>query len=178
MNLFRSRFTKYNPKDDSMRYLDVTNFAPFQIFLLRILVEFIRSNIAVMFSVECEYFKGAAQEKISKSWYFGSLYIKKRTKGREFASILGGSSRLVSSSGTDPDTLLFSFINNIPLANEILDVQPLSSTKQSFKKESTLENSFERNEQSPLSDKDQEEKARKSKFVQGRLLSTFLEEDF
>lgn len=31
---------------------------------------------------------------------------------------------------------------------------------------------------SPLSEEDQEEKARKSKFVQGLLLSTFLEDDF
>ncbi|KAK4338909.1 hypothetical protein RND71_040371 [Anisodus tanguticus] len=105
--------------------------------------------------------------------------LKRERREGSLQSILGGSSRLVSSSTTDPDPLLYSFIHNTTLANEIPDVQPLSSTKQSSEKESTPENSSERNvEQSPLSDKDQEEKARKSKFVQGLLLSTFLEEDF
>ncbi|CAN4091626.1 unnamed protein product [Withania somnifera] len=94
-------------------------------------------------------------------------------------SILGESSHLVSSSTTDPDPLLSSFIHNTPLANETPDVQPLSSIKQNSKRDSTLENSFEKNvQQSPLSDKNQEEKARKSEFVQGLLRSTFLEEDF
>ncbi|XP_059280759.1 protein DEHYDRATION-INDUCED 19 homolog 4-like [Lycium ferocissimum] len=104
--------------------------------------------------------------------------LRRELREGSLQSILGGSSRLVSSSTTEPDPLLSSFIHNTPLANEIPDVQPLSSAKQSSKTESTLENSSERNvEQSPLSDKDQEEKARKSKFVQGLLLSTFLEED-
>ncbi|KAJ8573911.1 hypothetical protein K7X08_010422 [Anisodus acutangulus] len=105
--------------------------------------------------------------------------LRRELREGSLQSILGGSSRLVSSSTTDADPLLSSFIHNTPLANEIPDVQPLSSTKQSSKKEIILENSSERNaEESPLSDKDQEEKARKSKFVQGLLLSTFLEEDF
>ncbi|TMW88690.1 hypothetical protein EJD97_018232 [Solanum chilense] len=104
--------------------------------------------------------------------------LRRELREGSLQSILGGSSHLVSSSTTDPDPLLSSFIHNTTLANEIPDVQPLSSIKQSSKKESTLENSSERNvEQSPLSDKDQEEKARKSKFVQGLLLSTFLEDD-
>lgn len=55
--------------------------------------------------------------------------------------MLRGSSRLVSSSTTDPDPLLSSFIHNTPSANEIPDVQPLSSIEQSSKQESTLENS-------------------------------------
>lgn len=105
--------------------------------------------------------------------------VRRELREGNLQSILGGSSRLISSSTTDPDPLLSSFIHNSPLANEITDVQPLSSIKQSSKKESTVENSSERNvQQSPLSDKDQEEKARKSEFVQGLLLSTFLEDDF
>lgn len=104
--------------------------------------------------------------------------LRRELREGSLQSILGGSSRLVSPSTTDPDPLLSSFIHNTTLANEIPDVQPLSSIKQSSKKESTLENSSERTvERSPLSDKDQEEKARKSKFVQGLLLSTFLEDD-
>ncbi|XP_009777963.1 protein DEHYDRATION-INDUCED 19 homolog 4 [Nicotiana tabacum] len=104
--------------------------------------------------------------------------LRRELREGNLQSILGGSSRLVSSSTTDPDPLLSSFIHNTPLANEIPDVQPLPCTKQSSKQESTLENSYERNVQPPpLSDKDQEEKARRSEFVQGLLLSTFLEED-
>lgn len=104
--------------------------------------------------------------------------LRRELREGNLQSILGGSSRLISSSTTDPDPLLSSFIHNTPLANEIPDVQPLSCTKLSSKQESTLENSSERNVQPPpLSDKDQEEKARRSEFVQGLLLSTFLEED-
>ncbi|WMV09860.1 hypothetical protein MTR67_003245 [Solanum verrucosum] len=92
--------------------------------------------------------------------------LRRELREGSLQSILGGSSRLVSSSTTDPDPLLSSFIHNTPLANEIPDAQPLSSIKQSSKKESTLENSSERNvQQSPLSDKDQEEKARKNEIA-------------
>ncbi|KAM3338149.1 protein DEHYDRATION-INDUCED 19 4 [Capsicum galapagoense] len=107
--------------------------------------------------------------------------LRRELREGNLQSIIGGSSRLVSSSTTDPDPLLSSFIHSTPLANEINYVQPLSSITQSSKEDSTLENTSERNvqlQQSPLSDKDHEEKARKSEFVQGLLLFTFLEEDF
>lgn len=104
--------------------------------------------------------------------------LRRELREGSLQSMLRGSSRLVSSSTTDPDPLLSSFIHNTPSANEIPDVQPLSSIEQSSKQESTLENSSGRNvQESPLSVKDQEEKARKSEFVQGLLLSTFLEDD-
>lgn len=70
--------------------------------------------------------------------------LRRELREGSLQSILGGSSRLVPSSTSDPDPLLSSFIHNTPLANEILDVQPFSSIKQSSKKESTLENSSER----------------------------------
>ena len=70
--------------------------------------------------------------------------LRRELREGSLQSILGGSSRLVSSSTTEPDPLLSSFIHNTPLANEIPDVQPLSSAKKSSKTESALENSSER----------------------------------
>lgn len=40
-------------------------------------------TICIVFIVDC--ITGTAQEKISKGWYFGSLYFKKRAKGRKSA---------------------------------------------------------------------------------------------
>ncbi|XP_019263558.1 PREDICTED: protein DEHYDRATION-INDUCED 19 homolog 4-like [Nicotiana attenuata] len=105
--------------------------------------------------------------------------LRKELREGSLQSILRGSSHLVSSSTTDPDPLLSSFINSSALVDEPPEVQPLSPAKTYSTQESTVDNLFDRNLQpSPLSEEDQEEKARKSKFVQGLLLSTFLEDDF
>ncbi|PHU29999.1 Protein DEHYDRATION-INDUCED 19 -like protein 3, partial [Capsicum chinense] len=73
--------------------------------------------------------------------------LRRELREGNLQSIIGGSSRLVSSSTTDPDPLLSSFIHSTPLANEINYVQPLSSITQSSKEDSTLENTSERNVQ-------------------------------
>ncbi|XP_016510628.1 protein DEHYDRATION-INDUCED 19 homolog 4-like [Nicotiana tabacum] len=105
--------------------------------------------------------------------------LRKELREGSLQSILRGSSHLVSSSTTDPDPLLSSFINSSALVDEPPEVQPLSPAKAYSTQESTVDNLSDRNLQpSPLSEEDQEEKARKSKFVQGLLLSTFLEDDF
>ncbi|XP_018623421.1 protein DEHYDRATION-INDUCED 19 homolog 4-like isoform X2 [Nicotiana tomentosiformis] len=105
--------------------------------------------------------------------------LRKELREGSLQSILRGSSHLISSSTTDPDPLLSSFINSSALVDEPPEVQPLSSAKACSTQDSAVENLSDRNFQpSPLSEEDQEEKARKSKFVQGLLLSTFLEDDF
>ncbi|KAH9683687.1 protein DEHYDRATION-INDUCED 19 [Citrus sinensis] len=94
--------------------------------------------------------------------------LRKELRDGNLQSLLGGSSCFVSSSNTEADPLLSSFIFNTPKVDEPLSVQPLSITEPTLVKESSNENLHERHvQQPPLSDKDQEEKARKSEFVQG-----------
>ncbi|KAH9766044.1 protein DEHYDRATION-INDUCED 19 [Citrus sinensis] len=101
--------------------------------------------------------------------------LRKELRDGNLQSLLGGSSCFVSSSNTEADPLLSSFIFNSPKVDEPLSVQPLSITEPTLVKESSNENLHERHvQQPPLSDKDQEEKARKSEFVQGLVLSTIL----
>ncbi|KAL6339806.1 hypothetical protein AAG906_034893 [Vitis piasezkii] len=87
-------------------------------------------------------------------------------------------SSMFSSSNTEPDPLLSSFIYNMPMVDVTESMQPSSSTEVNFEKKSLDENMLERNMQlSPLSDKDQREKAKQCEFVQGLLLSTFLDDN-
>ncbi|KAF8401397.1 hypothetical protein HHK36_012335 [Tetracentron sinense] len=104
--------------------------------------------------------------------------LRKELRDVNLQSLLGGSS-IVSSSNTAPDPLLSSFMYNMPMADEPISVQPHSSTEASSVKESSDENMLGRNVQPspPLSGKDQEEKAQRCKFVQGLLLSTFLDDN-
>ncbi|TXG71646.1 hypothetical protein EZV62_000225 [Acer yangbiense] len=104
--------------------------------------------------------------------------LRKELRDGNLQSLLGGSSYLLSSSNnTEPDPLLSSFIFNSPKVDEPVSVQPLSMVEAASIKESSNENFRERNTQKhPLSHKDQEEKARKSEFVQGLLMSTILDD--
>ena len=103
--------------------------------------------------------------------------LRKELRDGNLQSIFGGSSRIVSSSNSEPDPLLSSFMYNAPVVVEPVVVQPDSSTEASVVKESSDEGFSERNIQKPqLSDKEQEEKARRCEFVQGLLLSTILED--
>ncbi|KAJ9696590.1 hypothetical protein PVL29_008686 [Vitis rotundifolia] len=66
----------------------------------------------------------------------------------------------------------------MPMVDVSESMQPSSSTEVNFEKKSLDENMLERNMQlSPLSDKDQKEKAKQCEFVQGLLLSTFLDDN-
>ncbi|XP_059647158.1 protein DEHYDRATION-INDUCED 19 homolog 4-like [Cornus florida] len=104
--------------------------------------------------------------------------LRKELRDGTLQSLLGGTSCLVSSSNTEPDPLLSSFIYSQPVLDEPAIVKPQSSVEASLVKQSLNEDLSERViEQSPLSDKDKEEKARKCEFVQGLLLSTFLDEN-
>ncbi|KAF2289123.1 hypothetical protein GH714_029013 [Hevea brasiliensis] len=104
--------------------------------------------------------------------------LRKELREGSLQSLLGGSSCYVSSSNTEPDPLLSSFIFNAPSLDEPLNIQPLSSVEAGSVKGSTTEEFRERKvEQSPLSDKDQEEKSQRCEFVQGLLLSAILDDE-
>ncbi|CAN1161535.1 Protein DEHYDRATION-INDUCED 19 homolog 6 [Linum perenne] len=88
---------------------------------------------------------------------------------------LFGSSCIVSSSSSNaaPDPLLSSFI--LPMGDDFASPHPsFSSETSSAKKGGAAESLSERNttKSPPLSIKDKEEKAKRSEFVQGMLLST------
>ncbi|OMO58396.1 Drought responsive protein [Corchorus olitorius] len=103
--------------------------------------------------------------------------LRKELREGNLQALLGGSSCIVSSSNVEPDPLLSSFIFNPPTADEPVSLQPLSIAEASDVKESSNREFLERKpQQSPLSDKDHEEKARRSKFVQGLLMSTILDD--
>ncbi|KAB1213893.1 hypothetical protein CJ030_MR5G017156 [Morella rubra] len=103
--------------------------------------------------------------------------LRKELRERSLPSLFGGSSCIVSSS-TEPDPLLSSFMYNASIVDESVSVQTRSLVEATLVKESSKDDFLERNaEQSPLSDKDQEEKTRKCEFVQGLLLSTVLDDN-
>ncbi|XVE65564.1 hypothetical protein DITRI_Ditri08aG0009800 [Diplodiscus trichospermus] len=104
--------------------------------------------------------------------------LRKELREGNLQALLGGSSCIVSSSNVEPDPLLSSFMFNPPTSDEPLSVQPLSIAEASAVKESTNEEFLERKpQQSQLSDKDHEERARRCEFVQGLLMSTILDDN-
>ncbi|XWS42345.1 hypothetical protein CRYUN_Cryun16bG0006700 [Craigia yunnanensis] len=101
--------------------------------------------------------------------------LRKELRDGNLHSLFGGSSCIVSSSNSAPDPLLSSFI--LPMVDDFVGVQPQFSSETSTIKKSSDVNKSERNVQSsPLSVKDQEEKAKRCEFVQGLLLSTILDD--
>ncbi|KAF8392633.1 hypothetical protein HHK36_022982 [Tetracentron sinense] len=105
--------------------------------------------------------------------------LRKELREGNIQSLIGGSSCTVPSSSVAPDPLLSSFIYNLPMVDEPGNVQPHFSAEASSVDKSLVENALERNVQPspPLSEKDQEEKARRSEFVQGLLFSTILDDN-
>lgn len=103
--------------------------------------------------------------------------LRKELREGNLQSLFGGSSYLLSSSNAAPDPLLSSFI--LPMADDLDSIEPSSSAEAIQLKRSTDENVLERNVKPapPLSVKDKEEKARRSEFVQGLLLSTILDDN-
>lgn len=102
--------------------------------------------------------------------------LKKEFREGNLQSLLGGSSLLVQSS--EPEQWLSSFISNTPAVDQPPTAQPPAATSSKSMAEGTSEDLSRRSNQqrAPLSDKDQEEKARRSEFVQGLLFSTFLDD--
>ncbi|KAA3490615.1 DEHYDRATION-INDUCED 19-like protein 3-like [Gossypium australe] len=100
--------------------------------------------------------------------------LRKELREGNLQSFFGGSSCTVSSNSA-PDPLLSSFI--LPMVDDFVSVQPNFSRETRTTKKSSDVNKSERNvKSSPLSVKDQEEKAKRCEFVQGLLLSTMPDE--
>lgn len=100
--------------------------------------------------------------------------LRKELREGNIQSLFGASSYTIASSNTEPDPLLSSFINNLPVSDpsredepETLDVGNVIKAAEENAVEST---------QPVLSDKDQEEKARRSEFVRGLVMSTIFDE--
>ncbi|KAJ4839169.1 hypothetical protein Tsubulata_032041 [Turnera subulata] len=103
-------------------------------------------------------------------------YLKKELEDEYFRPPYSGSSTLVSSSKVVRDPLL-SFLFNIPSAGMSDTVQSDCSTEETVEEKSPVEKISERDPQpSPLSDEEHKEKAKKSEFVQGLLLSIMLDD--
>ncbi|KAA3454438.1 protein DEHYDRATION-INDUCED 19-like protein 4-like isoform X1 [Gossypium australe] len=103
--------------------------------------------------------------------------LRKELREGNLQALLGGSSFLTSPN-VEADPLLSSFMFSPPTGDEPLSLQPLSIAKASVVKESGNKEFLGRKpQQSQLSDKDHEEKARRCKFIQGLLMSTFLDDN-
>ncbi|KAK4402143.1 protein dehydration-induced [Sesamum angolense] len=102
--------------------------------------------------------------------------LRRELREGNLQSLFGGSSCIVSSSNTAPDPLLSSFI--LPMVDDYENVPSHSSTESTSVKKSTTDSISERKvQQPPMSIKDQEEKAKRSDFVQGLLLSMMLDDN-
>ncbi|GMI95842.1 DROUGHT INDUCED LIKE9-7, HYPERSENSITIVE TO RED AND BLUE [Hibiscus trionum] len=103
--------------------------------------------------------------------------LRKELREGNLQALLGGSS-FVSSSNIEADPLLSSFMFSPSTGDEPLCLQPLSIAEASVVKESRNKESPERKpQQSQISDKDHEEKARRCEFIQGLLMSTILDDN-
>nr|KJB38543.1 hypothetical protein B456_006G259800 [Gossypium raimondii] len=101
--------------------------------------------------------------------------LRKELREGNLQALLGGSSFLPSPN-VEADPLLSSFMFSPPTGDEPLSLQPLSIAEASVVKESGNKEFLGRKpQQSQLSDKDHEEKARRCEFIQGLLMSTFLD---
>ncbi|KAK2638507.1 hypothetical protein Ddye_026302 [Dipteronia dyeriana] len=100
--------------------------------------------------------------------------LRKELREGNLHSLFGGSSCIVSSSNAAPDPLLSSFI--VPITEDSISGQSHLSAATSSAKKSAVEKAPERNVLSSVSLEDQEEKAKRSEFVQGMLLSTFFDD--
>ncbi|KAK8545970.1 hypothetical protein V6N13_067214 [Hibiscus sabdariffa] len=89
-------------------------------------------------------------------------------------ALLGGSC-IVSSPNSAPDPLSSLFV--LPMVGDFVSVQPYFSRETNTTEDSSDVNKSERIVQStPLSAKDQEEKAERCKFIQGLLLSSIIDD--
>ncbi|XP_017621488.1 protein DEHYDRATION-INDUCED 19 homolog 4-like isoform X1 [Gossypium arboreum] len=101
--------------------------------------------------------------------------LRKELREGNLQALLGGSSFLPSPN-VEADPLLSSFMFSPPTVDKPLSLQPLSIAEASVVKESGNKEFLGRKpQQSQLSDKDHEEKARRCEFIQGLLMSTFLD---
>ncbi|XP_042002365.1 protein DEHYDRATION-INDUCED 19 homolog 3-like isoform X1 [Salvia splendens] len=119
-------------------------------------------------------FKMQRKRKSRKSGSHSTLSLLRRElREGNLQSLFGGSSCIVSSSNAAPDPLLSSFI--LPMVEDYESVPSHSSAETTTAKKSTTESTSER--KLPMSVKDQEEKTKRSDFVQGLLLSVMFDDN-
>ncbi|XP_024994996.1 protein DEHYDRATION-INDUCED 19 homolog 4-like [Cynara cardunculus var. scolymus] len=108
----------------------------------------------------------------------GAISILKKELREQ--SLVGGSSSLVQpSNNVEPEPWLSSFISNTPsiaLDQPPTTQPPAVANSKSFVDSTDKDLSQRSNQKQKLSDKDQEEKVRRSEFVQGLLFSTFFDD--
>ncbi|CAI0551609.1 unnamed protein product [Linum tenue] len=121
-------------------------------------------------------FKMQRKRKSRRGGAHSSLSLLRKELREGNLQSLFGSSCIVSSSNAAPDPLLSSFI--LPMGDDFTSPQTSFSTETSFSKKGPEESIIERKAKSPpLSIKDKEEKAKRSEFAQGLLLSTIFGDD-
>ncbi|XP_039146216.1 protein DEHYDRATION-INDUCED 19 homolog 2-like [Dioscorea cayenensis subsp. rotundata] len=101
-------------------------------------------------------------------------FLRKEIRQGNLQPLFGGSS-FAASSNAAPNPLLLSFILNVPVADSTKDLQIESSDEGTVMDEGSVEKVVESAEPS-LSDKDQQERAFRSNFVQELVLSTIFED--
>ncbi|KAL0367780.1 UNVERIFIED_CONTAM: protein dehydration-induced [Sesamum radiatum] len=107
-----------------------------------------------------------------------SSMLRRELQEGKLQSLLSGSSLSIPSSHAEPDPLLNSFIYNPSLVDEPLSVKHVSSIKACSVAGSTVESLADRAVQErKLSEEEQKEKAQRCEFVQGLLMSTFLDDN-
>uniref|UniRef100_A0A6N2MZ47 Drought induced 19 protein type zinc-binding domain-containing protein n=1 Tax=Salix viminalis TaxID=40686 RepID=A0A6N2MZ47_SALVM len=120
-------------------------------------------------------FNKAGMDMKGKS-HLNSTFLKKELEDGYLQALLSGSSSVVSPSNLAPDPLL-SFLCNVPPAEKYESAQPSLSSKVTVEEKNSDVKLLERNDHlSPLSDEEHMEKARRSEFVQGLLLSTIFDD--
>ncbi|XP_012476533.1 protein DEHYDRATION-INDUCED 19 homolog 3 [Gossypium raimondii] len=121
-------------------------------------------------------FKMQRKRKSRKGGSHSTLsLLKKELREGNLQTLLGSSSCIVSSSNSAPDPLLSLFF--LPMIDDFVSDQPPFPTETSRNNKSSDVNKSERTIQSsPLSVKDQEEKAKRCECVQGLLLSTIVDD--
>ncbi|CAI0551612.1 unnamed protein product [Linum tenue] len=123
--------------------------------------------------------KNGRKRKSRRGGAHSSLSLLRKELREGNLQSLFGSSCIVSSSNAAPDPLLSSFI--LPMGDDFTSPQTSFSTETSFSKkgpeESIIERLCRKAKSPPLSIKDKEEKAKRSEFAQGLLLSTIFGDD-
>jgi hypothetical protein len=122
-------------------------------------------------------FKMQRKRKSRKAGSQSTLsFLRRELREGNLQSLFGGFSCMVSSSNAAPDPLLSSFI--LPMVEDYESVPSRSSTDSTLVNKSTTDSMSERKaQQPPMSIKDQEEKTKRSDFVQGLLLSMMIDDD-
>ncbi|TKY61745.1 DEHYDRATION-INDUCED 19-like 2 [Spatholobus suberectus] len=123
-------------------------------------------------------FKSQLKSKCYKDESYPALsFSRKGEQDGHWRSFSAGLSPAMSTSKAASDPWL-SFLCGASPVDEPECVQPDSSSEVSIEEIHSNDKVLERDVQPPLSDKDQIEKARRSEFVQGFLVSTILDPDF